>query len=121
MPKGASDSGPQPGDEALYVPGPETWHEVDSRGDPVWDFVHVTDGPPLSLARQAAGEFRVRAGDPVLLRFGLGEQGLGAPLGAVESFEPDGTIRLSRGYTIRAVGPRAAWPAVVRETMEVTH
>jgi len=121
-----SKSGPKrseelaPGDEALYVPGPDHWHEVDSRGEPVWEFVFAQDGPPLSLARQAAGEFRVRAGDPVTQRFGLGEQGLGAPLGAVEAFEPDGTIRLSRGYVIRAVGPKAPWPAVARESVEAT-
>lgn len=103
------------GTACLYLPHAEHWHDTDVRGDWIFQFVHVEDGPPLPLGRQHE---RIKKGDPVTEKFGLGERAHDMALGYVERRDADGTLHLSRGHTIRPVGMKEPWSGVVRAEVD---
>lgn len=96
------------GTKCWYVPDLEYWGDTGTE----FHYVHVAPGPPLSLARQAAGEKRAQAGDVYTRQFDKRRVEAG---GEVEGKDADGNIMLRTGELLRPLRSVRHWPAVVAE------
>ena len=92
------------GDKLLYVASADYWHDTDGRGQPVFSFVHVVDGPVSALGRLRQ---RPLAGEPLQCPL--------SDLGPIERRDDSGNLHTARGFVIKPHRPLVAWPAVVRE------